>query len=69
MKPVFGLEFLGKVHGVIDEGEAGALAAAKVGPEPKGEDAVSGALVHLGQLLSDLKIDQDISFYVRELIS
>ena len=51
---VLGLEFLGKVHGVVDEGEAGALAATKVGSEAEGEDTVGGALVHTSQLLTDL---------------
>jgi hypothetical protein len=55
VQPVLGLELLGKVHGIIDEGETGALAATKVCAEPKGEDAVSGAFVHLSQLLPDLK--------------
>ena len=54
MQPVLGLELLGKVHGVVNKGEAGALAATKVCLEPEGEDAVSGALVHLSQLLPDL---------------
>jgi hypothetical protein len=55
VKPVLGLEFLGKVHGVVDERKAGALAATEVGAETEGEDAIRGALVHLRQLLPDLK--------------
>jgi hypothetical protein len=54
VKPVLGLEFLGKVHGVVDERKAGALAATEVGAETEGEDAIRGALVHLRQLLPDL---------------
>ena len=53
-QPELGLKLLGKVHGVVDEGEAGALAATKVGLEAENEDAVGGALVHGGQLLADL---------------
>ncbi len=59
VKPVLGLEFLSKVHGVVDEREAGALAATEVGTETEGEDAIRGALVHLRQLLPDLKDKKD----------
>merc|ERR1711911_478169 len=38
-QPELGLKLLGKVHGVVDEGEAGALAATKVGLEAENEDA------------------------------
>ena len=38
----------------MDESEAGGLAASKVGLEAEGENAVGGALVHLGQLFADL---------------
>ena len=53
-EPELGLELLGKVHCVVDEGEAGALATAEVGFEAVGKDAVGSGLVHLGQLLPDL---------------
>merc|ERR1712158_32481 len=46
---VLGLELLGVVHGVVDQGEAGGLATAKVGLEPEHEDTVRRAVVHLGQ--------------------
>ena len=50
-QPELGLELLGKVHRVVDEGEAGALAATEVGLEAVGEDAVRSCLlgVRLGQ--------------------
>merc|ERR1719381_438230 len=51
---VLRFELLGRVHGVVDEGEAGALAAAKVGLEAEGEDTVRGHFEHLGQLLANL---------------
>merc|ERR1719154_803282 len=51
---VLGLELLGEVHGVVDEGEAGGLAAAELGLEAEGEYAVGGAGVHLAQLLPDV---------------
>ena len=54
--PVFWLELLGEVHGVIDEGEAGGLAATKLGLEAKCEAAIGSARVHLGQLLPHLEI-------------
>ena len=46
-----GLELFGEVHCVVDEGEAGALAATEVGLEAVGEDAVRSCLlgVRLGQ--------------------
>ncbi len=53
-KPELGLELLGKVHRVVDEGKAGRLAATEVRLEAEGEHAIGGALVHLGQLLPDL---------------
>ena len=51
---VLGLELLGKVHCVVDEGESGGLATSEVGLEPEGEDSVGSAVVHLGELLSDV---------------
>jgi len=53
-QPVLRLKLLGKVHGVVDERETGRLAAAEVGLEAEGKDAVRGALVHLCNLLTDL---------------
>merc|ERR1719400_2997438 len=55
-QPVLGLELLGEVHSVVDEGEAGGLAAAKLGLEAEGEDAVGGAGVHLAQLLPNVSL-------------
>ena len=54
--PVFGLELLGKVHGVVDEGKPSGLATTELCLEPEGEAAVGGAGVHLGQLLPHLRI-------------
>ena len=54
--PVLGLELLGEVHGVVDEGEPSGLATTELCLEPKGEAAVGGAGVHLGQLLPHLQI-------------
>ena len=53
---VLGLELLGKVHCVVDEGESGGLATSEVGLESKGEDLVSGAVVHLAELLPDVSL-------------
>ena len=55
-QPVLGLKLLGKVHGVVDERETGRLATAEVGLEAVGEDAIWGALVHLGDLFADLSL-------------
>ena len=55
-KSVLGLKFLGKVHGVVDEGKAGGLSAAEVGLEAKGEDAIGCALVHLGNLFGKISV-------------
>ena len=55
-KSVLRLELLGEVHGVVDEAEPGGLATPEVGLEAKGEDPVGGAVVHLGQLLTDLRM-------------
>jgi len=51
---VLGLELLGEVQGVVDEGEARGAAATEVGAESEGEDHIGGDLVHGGQLLADL---------------
>ena len=53
--PVFGLELLGEVHGVVDEGEASGLSATKLGLEAKCEATVGCAGVHLSQLLPHLR--------------
>ena len=66
-KPELGLEFLGEVHCVVDKGEAGALAAAKVRFEAVGEDAVGSGLVHLGQLLPDLGLGHRRSVGVKHV--
>ena len=62
-----GLELFGEVHCVVDEGEAGALAAAKVGLESVGENAVGSGLVHLGQLLPDLGLGHRRSVGVKHV--
>ena len=53
--PVSGLELLGEVHGVVDEGEASRLAAAELGLEAECEATISSARVHLCQLLPHLE--------------
>ena len=53
-KSVLGLKLFGVVHGVVDQGEPGGLAASKVGLEAEHKDPVSCAVVHLGELLSDV---------------
>jgi hypothetical protein len=55
-KSVLGLELLSEIHSVVDEAEPSGLATSKVGLEAKGEDPVGGAVVHLGQLLTDLRM-------------
>ena len=55
-QPVLGLELLSKVHGVVDESEPSGLATSEVGLESKGEDLVSGAVVHLAELLPDVSL-------------
>merc|ERR1711971_636807 len=55
-QPVFGLKLFSEVHGVVDEGEASGLAAAKLGLEAKGEAAIGGARVHLRQLLTHISL-------------
>ena len=52
--PVFGLELLGEVHGVVDEGKASGLAASKLGLEAECEATISSARVHLRKLLPNL---------------
>merc|ERR1719187_2410215 len=56
VETILGLELLGKVHGVVDEGEPGRLAATEVGSEAEGEDPVRGAVVDLGQLVADVAL-------------
>ena len=53
-KAVLGLELLGEIHGVVDQTEPGGLATSEVGLEPECENSVGCAVVHLGQLLTDL---------------
>merc|ERR1719336_2980578 len=53
---ILGLELLGKVHCVVDEGESGGLATSEVSLEPEGEDSVGSAIVHLGELLPDVRL-------------
>lgn len=58
-KPVLWLKLLGHLHVVIDQAEAGALAAAKLGPHAKHKDAVQVLdVVHLGQLLAQLGLQE-----------
>lgn len=53
-KTVVGLELLHGLGGVIDEGEAGGLAATELGAETEDVDLVLGGLVEGGQLLAEL---------------
>ena len=62
--PVFGLELLGEVHGVVDEGEASGLSATKLGFEAKCEATVGCAGVHLSQLLPHLHVG-DVQYFNR----
>lgn len=48
------LELLHGLGGVVEEGEAGALAATKLCSEAKDGDLVLGGLVELRQLLAEL---------------
>lgn len=54
LQTVLGLELLGKVQRVVDQREAGRLAAAEVGAEAEHEAHVGGDLVHGSQLLADV---------------
>jgi hypothetical protein len=49
-----GLELLHGLGGVVDEGEAGGLAATELGAETEDADLVLGGLVHGGQLVAEL---------------
>ena len=66
-KSVFGLEFLGEVHGVVDEAETSGLTATEVGLEAKGEDPVRGAVVHLGELLSNVSLSDRSLAWVEDI--
>jgi hypothetical protein len=51
---VLGLKLLEGLVGLVDEGEAGALAAAELRPEAEHGDRVLGRLVQLAELLPQL---------------
>ena len=51
---MFWFHFLGKVEAVVDESEAGRLAASELGAEPEGEDYIGRRLVHARDLLTHL---------------
>ena len=51
---VVGLELLHGLVGVVDEGEAGALATTELGAESEDGDLVLVGLVELGELLTEL---------------
>ena len=53
---VLGFNRLSKVHGIVDEGKAGGLVAAKAVVEAEGEDMIACALLHLCNLLVDLSL-------------
>ncbi len=53
-QPVMGLELLHGLGRVVHEGEAGRLAAAKLGPQAEDADLVLVRLVHAGQFVAQL---------------
>jgi hypothetical protein len=53
-QPVAGLELLEGLRGVVDQGEAGGLAATELGAQAENADLVLGGLVHAGQLVAEL---------------
>jgi hypothetical protein len=53
-QPVVGLELLHGLGGVVDEGEAGALAATVLRPEAEDGDLVLAGLVQLAELAAEL---------------
>merc|ERR1719320_1725061 len=53
-KAVLGLELLGEIHGVVNQAEPSGLVTSEVGLEPECENSVGCAVVHLGQLLTDI---------------
>ena len=53
-KSVLRLELLHRFRGVIDEGEAGGLAATKLGSESENIDLVLAGLVEAGELVAKL---------------
>ena len=52
-QPELGFEFLGGVHGVVDQSEASSFAATEVGLEPERKHTIGSALVHLGQFFTN----------------
>jgi hypothetical protein len=51
---VLGLELLGSLKRVVDQGESGSLATTELGLVAKAEDNFLLSLVHLGELLTEL---------------
>lgn len=51
---VVGLELLHGLGGVVDEGEAGGLAATELGAQTEDGDLVLAGLVHAGELVGEL---------------
>lgn len=51
---VLGLEALGRVEGVVDQGKARGATTTKSGLEAKAEDGLLVSLVHGGELAADL---------------
>ena len=51
---VVGLELLHRLGGVVDQGEAGGLAATELRAQAEDVDLVLGGLVHAGELLAEL---------------
>ena len=52
-KSELGLELLGKVHGVVDQGESSALATSEDGLESISEDSIGSALIHSSKFLTN----------------
>jgi len=51
---VLGLELLGSLKRIVDQGETGSLATTELGLVAKAEDNFLLSLVHLGELLTEL---------------
>ncbi|GMS96271.1 hypothetical protein PENTCL1PPCAC_18446, partial [Pristionchus entomophagus] len=53
-KSMLGLELLGQIEGVVDEGESDALSTSELATESEGNDQIRRGLVQRGELLLDL---------------
>jgi len=55
-KAVLGLEFLGSIDAVVDEGEAGRLATTEGVLETEANNGILLSLVHGGELVTDVQL-------------